>query len=172
MSIRTQGSTGGESDYIRVSSHDSQIRLGAGEDIAFTAPSEKICCICGEDVAGKPRMKDHAGQYWCYECGMADQQKKQQSLAGVTTVHPASKPFCPECQQEMSADQLTEFGGRRLCADCVEKLERSARREAARLAAAEEEAARMARNHRTLMIVITAVAIAAVLLAVWRLVRM
>lgn len=171
MSTQTHGSTDGERDYVRVSSDDTLIHLGGSRDGVSGAVSGKICCVCGEDVDGKPRMKDHAGQYWCYECGMADQQKKQQSLAGATAVHAAAKPTCAECRQTTTPEKLSDFNGRQLCAGCIEKLEKAARREAARLAAAEEEALRMARNHRILIICITIFAIAAVALAVWQLMR-
>ena len=29
---------------------------------------EKICVVCGANVAGRPRLKDKQGQYFCIEC--------------------------------------------------------------------------------------------------------
>src|SRR5215210_5208858 len=37
---------------------------------------QKLCCICGADVAGQPRMKDKTGAYFCIPCGQADTKKK------------------------------------------------------------------------------------------------
>src|SRR5436305_3394847 len=47
--------------------------------VAFTVPNltsaaaptvgpQKICSVCGENVAGRPRTKDPAGNYYCRPC--------------------------------------------------------------------------------------------------------
>lgn len=40
------------------------------------ASGEKICVICGENCAGKPRVKDPKGRYYCRACYEEAQQKK------------------------------------------------------------------------------------------------
>lgn len=172
MSHPSHGSAGGGQDYVRISPDGPPISINSVHDTASIPRIRKVCCVCGENLEGKPRMKDSSGRYWCYECGIADQQKKHMSTAGTTAMGAMVKPICAECNQAFKAEELLEYAGRQLCAECINKIERAAQREASRLAAAEQEALRMARNHRILMTVIAIVAIGAIAFAIWRLVRM
>jgi hypothetical protein len=123
-------------------------------------PIEKICCVCGENVAGKPRMKDKEGRYWCYECGMADTQRKRQ-LESAAAGRPASDSSvaarvetvpCPDCQQQFTPPDLVEFEGKFLCPGCIQKRKLAKRRAEARIAAAEEEAREAERRRRMMML--------------------
>ncbi len=69
----------------------------------------KVCVKCGVDVAGRPRQKDEAGNYYCAACaGMALESADTSSSANRTTAaqhgHGASPSFglssritCPHC---------------------------------------------------------------------------
>jgi hypothetical protein len=34
----------------------------------------KSCYVCGADLVGKKRLKDHLGRYWCQSCADADER--------------------------------------------------------------------------------------------------
>ena len=44
--------------------------------VESTAVTGKICCICGEDCSGKPRIKDSSGNYACKACAAAYSSKQ------------------------------------------------------------------------------------------------
>lgn len=73
----------------------------------------KICVICGQNVAGKPRTKDAEGHYYCQHCyydSLAARLAKQPSMAVAT-----SHMICPYC----SGDAQTSADGRRgKCGSC------------------------------------------------------
>lgn len=131
------------SDVQRVSSPQS-INLS---DSVVALPT-KACCVCGENVAGKPRMKDHTGRYWCYECGMADQQKKHNSTLNGTMVHTAPDLACPDCGKMFPQSKLLAHEELQLCEPCVTKRKAAAKRETVRIAAAQAEAEEMAHKLR------------------------
>lgn len=66
----------------------------------------KTCCSCGINVAGKKRMRDSKGQYWCFECGQADLQKKN----AATPCHACGKPY--------PTTALTRVGSDLVCPIC------------------------------------------------------
>ncbi len=79
--------------------------------------SPKLCVACGKNVAGRKRMKDSAGRYWCIECGKADQAKKvAMGLAGA-----GGGTTCGGCGENFSASQLTKWGNASLCNKCIAK---------------------------------------------------
>jgi hypothetical protein len=71
---------------------------------------QKICCICGADVAGQPRMKDKTGAYFCIPCGKADSQKK----------HSVGTP-CKDCGNKFPDEQLHLHNGEKVCEPCLGK---------------------------------------------------
>lgn len=95
----------------------------------------KLCCVCGEDLVGKERFKDHQGQYWCPDCAKNDQHRKQPAV-------------CPECNAQLTNGELLDFEGRQVCQPCADRLRLAAKRAAARVAAAEEEARRQEQRRR------------------------
>jgi len=144
--------TRGELDDVQRVSSPQTISLSDSHDSVVALPT-KVCCVCGENVAGKPRMKDHTGRYWCYECGMADQQKKHNSTLSGTTVHAAQELACPDCGQTFHHSKLQPHDGAQLCEGCVTKRKASAKREAVRIAAAEAEAEEMAHKRRFYLLI-------------------
>lgn len=68
----------------------------------------KICIKCGMDVAGRPRMKDKDGRYWCIPCGEAEQIHQISTDAGL----------CEMCGESFSKSQLMEISGQNLCPRC------------------------------------------------------
>lgn len=91
------------------------------------AIADKVCCVCGIDLHGRTRFKDGQGQYWCPGCNEKDQQSRM----------PAN---CPDCNIQVTRADLIEFKGTPVCKDCWEKRKLSAKREEARIQAAEEDA--------------------------------
>ena len=45
-------------------------------ELSSTASSRKVCVKCRKDVTNEKRMKGSKGEYWCYDCGVADQMSK------------------------------------------------------------------------------------------------
>lgn len=71
-------------------------------------PVAKICCKCGKDVAGKPRQKDHEGNYWCIPCSEADRLHQLHVQSGI----------CEGCGESPGPAALVLMGGQNLCAAC------------------------------------------------------
>ncbi|MCC6423665.1 MAG: hypothetical protein IT447_09335 [Phycisphaerales bacterium] len=130
-------------DVQRVSSPQS-INLS---DSVVAMPT-KVCCVCGENVSGKPRMKDHSGRYWCYECGMADQQKKHNQTLSGTTIQGVHELACPDCGKMFALAKLQIHEDVQLCEPCVTKRKAAAKREVVRIAAAQAEAEEIAHKQR------------------------
>lgn len=78
--------------------------------------SGKRCVSCGTDVAGKKRMKDSKGVYWCYDCGLKDQAKQQSGSTGS-----AMTITCPACNKLFPPIQATKQGNVYVCPDCARK---------------------------------------------------
>ena len=74
-----------------------------------TVAGAKICCKCGADVAGKKRLKDHHGNYWCQDCSLADEKRKRLISGGV----------CAGCGEQFQAQQLTLIGNETFCRPCL-----------------------------------------------------
>lgn len=49
-------------------------------------PAEKICIICGEDCADRPRLKDSNGQYACQACVEAKKRRRTEPMPSAATV--------------------------------------------------------------------------------------
>lgn len=128
---------------------------------AGAQPGQKICCVCGKDVAHAERFKDKRGHYWCYDCGLADSHKR----------HPDTLLKCPECEQSFPSAELAEHEGRHLCHACIDKLAKAAKREAARKAAAEEAERQAERSHRHIIWGSIAFALIAIAVAAWAIFR-
>lgn len=124
-----------------------------------SAPGSKVCCVCGADVAGKKRMKDADGHYWCYDCGMEDTVRK----------HPEQAVECVECHDKFPPTKLVEFDGSKVCSPCATKLIHAKKRAEARIAAAAEEARRDEVRKKQIMI---GVGIVAVIIVLWILATM
>jgi DNA-directed RNA polymerase subunit RPC12/RpoP len=71
---------------------------------------QKLCVICGADVAGQPRMKDKNGSYFCIPCGKADSNRK----------HSVGTP-CKECGDKFPDEQLLLHNGEKVCEGCLNR---------------------------------------------------
>jgi hypothetical protein len=69
---------------------------------------EKICIVCGKNVAGHRRVKDSRG-YLCYNCAKAE---IKQEKAGTIP--------CAECGRRVKESGLVTYGGIRICRKCNE----------------------------------------------------
>jgi hypothetical protein len=118
---------------------------------------EKICCVCGKDVAHEERFKDKKGRYWCYTCGVEDSHKR----------HRNDLVKCPDCGESFSKNDLVEHEGHHLCQGCADKRVKAAKREVARKAAAEEAERAAERKRKQMIVGSLAVAAVAIAVAAW-----
>jgi hypothetical protein len=91
------------------------------------ATVEKICVVCGANVAGKPRLKDKQGQYFCIECGEADSERK----------HSVGTP-CTDCKKKFPDAQLHLHKNEKVCEACLGKRHTAERDSARKLRAVHE----------------------------------
>lgn len=90
---------------------------------AASAPAvEKKCFVCGKDLSGRKRLKDHLGRYWCRECARADARakKREEDLR------------CPDCGRVFPADRLVYFQVTRVCKSCYREREKALERKLAK----------------------------------------
>jgi len=106
----------------------------ASHDSTVAGATTKLCCVCGENVAGKKRYKDSAGRYWCPDCHEAGLMPG----GGVATAAVTTEP-CPDCKQEFAPSEFVDIAGTRVCPACAEKRKQAAKRKEARVRAAVEE---------------------------------
>jgi hypothetical protein len=89
-------------------------------------PAEKRCAVCGASCAGKPRVKDSHGHYYCRPCYDAAAEKQRTAradreaapdeesrLLAKLKAHARKKPQapCPQCSASLAADAV-------LCVNC------------------------------------------------------
>ncbi len=74
-----------------------------------TTAGAKICCKCGADVAGRKRLKDHHGNYWCADCSAADQKRQRLIEQGI----------CAGCGDAFQPPELTVIGDAVYCKHCL-----------------------------------------------------
>jgi hypothetical protein len=53
---------------------------------------QKVCCICGKDVAQQKRTKDSEGNYYCGDCYSAEHQGIAKANAGTVAAPASSHP--------------------------------------------------------------------------------
>jgi hypothetical protein len=82
-------------------------------DTSIATAGLKVCCACGDDVNGQPRMKDSKGRYWCVPCGEADQRNKQIT----STTAP-----CHGCHKPFLKSKLEPHAGTWYCKACLKKV--------------------------------------------------
>lgn len=94
----------------------------AGSDEAdtasFPASTEKTCYVCGTNLAGRTRLKDHLGRYWCKECAAADEKRKKRE----------DELRCADCSRVFPAHKLQYFQTDRVCASCYKEREKELER--------------------------------------------
>ncbi len=77
-----------------------------GRDEADRA--QKLCIVCGKDVAGHRRVKDSRG-YLCYDCAKAE---VAQERAGTIP--------CAECGRRVKEGGIILYNGLKICRKCHE----------------------------------------------------
>jgi hypothetical protein len=70
------------------------------------AKLEKLCIVCGKNVAGHRRVKDSRG-YMCYNCAKAEMDAEK---AGTVR--------CAECGKRVKPAGLVEYDGIKICRKC------------------------------------------------------
>lgn len=115
----------------------------------------KVCTKCGADVAGKKRLKDHQGRYWCADCSTSDEKRRRLLESGI----------CAGCGEAFHGHHLTVIGDNTYCKPC---LKVRARKETGGFANNVRDMLSGSRDHekRSLltMLIVSAVLVAA---AVW-----
>src|SRR4051812_30432857 len=54
----------------------------AAPTVSVSVPAvQKLCVVCGQDVAGRPRTKDQAGNYYCRACYDEKARSREQLAA-------------------------------------------------------------------------------------------
>ena len=86
---------------------------------------EKKCYVCGKELAGRTRLKDHLGRYWCKECAAADERakKRQEELR------------CPDCGRVFPDHKLVYFQVTRVCKSCYKEREKKLEKKITKAAA-------------------------------------
>jgi hypothetical protein len=79
-----------------------------GSSPSLPSGTTKVCCVCGKDVSGQRRFKDHRG-YWCEVCHRDDARKSGKVI----------KMRCPECKNTVAENLMAEYDGRMLCGGCA-----------------------------------------------------
>jgi hypothetical protein len=75
----------------------------------FTVSGPKLCSVCSADVTDKKRMKDGVtGRYWCYDCFVIEQRKKN---SGMTM-------RCAKCQKDCPPVRMIKHGEAWWCDQC------------------------------------------------------
>jgi DNA-directed RNA polymerase subunit RPC12/RpoP len=128
--------------------------MPAGDTEASTTIRDKICHVCGADVAGKPRQRDEKGRYWCMACA----KKKDGAPPPESTQRKPKTVQCPDCGQAVSPVLMKTFEGAPICESCLgirtqEQAKALARREAAARGGEEEK------RQRSFLFVLLAVAL-------------
>ena len=81
---------------------------------AALTSTEKKCYVCGANLAGRVRLKDHLGRYWCKECAAADERAKRRE----------DELRCADCSRVFPPHKLQYFQTDRVCATCFRAREK------------------------------------------------
>ena len=82
----------------------------------------KVCCACGKDLAGKKRIKDSRGLYWCPACSDADNKKKSPARNGKGEI-------CPDCGRSFPDSKMLDFQLTRVCVTCYKERAKQGEKE-------------------------------------------
>lgn len=114
----------------------------------------KICTICGDDVNGKPRIRDREGNYYCVSCDESQKQQRQ-----------SAQQACPDCGRFFPKDKLEPHGGQFVCPGCVRKRREKYQQTKSRMAAAGTADAKQ--RARKIQIIGGAALVVAVVVLIW-----
>lgn len=86
---------------------------------AAPAPKAKSCYVCGTELTGQRRLKDHLNRYWCLDCARADERAKQKAVDNQ----------CPGCSRMFAPSKLFAYNDEKLCRTCYkQRMEETAKR--------------------------------------------
>ncbi len=88
-----------------------------------TKKGEKLCVVCGKDLAGHRRLKDERG-YVCLDCAKAEKGTGDE------------RGTCAECGRRVKKTSLTRWGTVRICKQCAIEHDRDPRRHVRKIDAA------------------------------------
>jgi hypothetical protein len=83
-------------------------------DTTVSMSAKKSCYICGADLTGRVRLKDHLGRYWCKDCSAADARAKRRE----------DELRCPDCSRVFPEHKLVYFQTTRVCTSCFKDREK------------------------------------------------
>ncbi len=90
-------------------------RAAAEAAAAQAQGGSKHCYVCGADLAGRVRLKDNLGRYWCKQCASADKKAKRHEEKGR----------CADCSRVFPPDKLTYFQNAKICPTCFKNREKA-----------------------------------------------
>jgi len=90
-----------------------------------SATKTKSCYVCGADLTGRVRLKDHLGRYWCKKCAKADKRAKRRE----------DELRCPDCGRVFPDHKLVYFQTTRVCSSCFKEREKELERKIKKAAA-------------------------------------
>jgi hypothetical protein len=124
----------------------------AGTDAADF--KEKICFVCGKNVAGHRRVKDSRG-YLCYDCAKAE---VKQEKAGTIP--------CAECGRRVKEGGLVNYGGIRICRKCHEDHKETQKKAVKKVATKHFDV-----HEKKNLIIIAVIFVVLALIVIWRQLR-
>ena len=74
-----------------------------------TSQPSKVCVVCGADCAGRPRVKDPRGRYFCKPCYETAVQNKKHAKEAAAA--PSTPRGCPGCGRPLATNAV-------LCINC------------------------------------------------------
>ena len=87
----------------------------ASEAAAAAQAGSKHCYVCGANLAGRVRLKDNLGRYWCKQCASADKKAKRREEKGR----------CADCSRVFPPDKLQYFQNAKICPTCFKNREKA-----------------------------------------------
>jgi hypothetical protein len=100
----------GESATARAQNLDDEI-----DSLSKAPQQDKTCYICGTSLAGRVRLKDNLGRYWCKQCASADKRAKRHEEKGR----------CADCSKVFEPDKLIVFQNVKVCPTCFKAREKA-----------------------------------------------
>jgi DNA-directed RNA polymerase subunit RPC12/RpoP len=92
--------------FVGKPADDTQVDAPTPEPVA-PADRPKICRVCGKDVSGQKRAKDHTG-YYCYDCHKAEEKRENYG-----------RVRCQVCGHLVKEESLADYEGTRMCPTCL-----------------------------------------------------
>ncbi|WP_428940925.1 hypothetical protein [Fontivita pretiosa] len=120
-----------------------------GNDLAG-AP-QKICVICGKNVAGHRRLKDSRG-YLCLDCAKAEKRQEREG-----------KVPCAECGRYVKPGGIVEYNGLRICRKCHEDHKQLQKKAVKKVATKHYE-----EHEKRNLLILLAIFVALGLIVLWR----